>query len=64
MFQAKLFSHLSAGKRRAALLQTRPGKITVSEVFNISLDGFAGIVGLSPPRAPGQFGQSPFDVRV
>jgi hypothetical protein len=64
MFQAKLFSHLSAGKRRAALLQTRLGKITVFEVFDIPLDEFAGIVGLGPRRAPSQFGQPPFDVRA
>jgi hypothetical protein len=64
MFQAKLFSHLPAGKRGASLLQTRLCKITVFEVFNIALDEFTGIVGLGPPRAPRKFGQSPFDVRV
>jgi hypothetical protein len=64
MLQAKLFARLPAGKRWAALLQTRLCKITVFEVFNILLDEFADTAGLSPPRAPRQFGRSPFDVRV
>jgi hypothetical protein len=64
MFQAKRFSHLSAGKIRAVLLQTRLCKITVFEVFNVPLDEFAGVVRLGPPCAPSQFGQPPFDVRV
>jgi hypothetical protein len=64
MFQVKLFSHLSAGKRRAALLQARLCKITVFEVLNTPLDEFESIIGLGPPRAPRQFGKSPFDVRV
>jgi hypothetical protein len=45
MFQAKLFSHLSASKRGAALLHTHLCKITVFEVFNIPL------VAVAPWRA-------------
>jgi hypothetical protein len=55
MFQAKLFSHLSAGERGAALLQARLCKIAVFEVFNVPLDEFADIVGPGPPCAPRQF---------